>query len=75
MKGVLLVASLATVSRCSEISAITEPRAYHTSIAAYPSYAAGHIPRLQASNLYSLYPQNSVGDEPLCKPHMGHRKN
>ena len=32
------------------------------------SYAAGLIPRLLASNIYSLYPQNSVDDEPLCKP-------
>ena len=37
--------------------------------------AAGHISRLLASKLYSFYPQNSVDDEPLCKPHIGHRKN
>ena len=75
MKGVLLVASLVTVSRSLEISTLTEPRDYHTSVTAYPSYAAGHILRLLASNLYSFYPQNSVDDEPLCKPHIGHRKN
>jgi hypothetical protein len=75
MKGTLLVASLATVSRSLEISALTEPRAYHTSVAAYHSYAAGHIPPLLASNLYSFYPQNSVDDEPLCKPQIEYRKN